>query len=314
MTRERLALLIPAYNATGHLPRLLASAEAQSEPFDEVWVYDDASSDATAEVARAHGARVVRGEVNRGCSFGKNELAARTTCEWVHFHDADDALKPGFAAAARRWMKQDAPDVVLFGWEERDAATGALIAVRRFDAADLRRDPISFVVRVKVTSIVGLYRRERFLAAGGYDLDPEVLYNEDVAMHCRLALAGLSFAADPEIGIVNFIQRASMSASNPVRCLRAHLQVMRKVAAATSGRYATEIAARCWIVAAGAATHLDWPTADASASLAVSLAGRRSAPSSRLFRALCALDVRAALRLRERLIRFLKPHLRRSSA
>jgi len=314
MSRPRLALLIPAYNAAGHLPRLLASAAAQTEPFDEIWVYDDASTDRTAELAEALGARVVRGEANRGCSFGKNALAERTTCEWVHFHDADDALKPGFVAAARRWMGDEAADVVLFGWEERDAASGALLAVRRFDDADLRRDPVSFMARVKVTSIVGLYRRERFLAAGGYDLDPMVLYNEDVAMHCRLALAGLSFAADAEVTIVNFLQSASMSASNPVPCLRAHFQVMRKVAAATGRRYAAEIAERCWIVAAGAASHRDWPTADAAASLAASLAGPGSAPSGPLFRGLCVVNVRAALRLREGLIRLLKPHLRRASA
>ena len=65
--RERfLALLIPAWNAAAWLPRLLASAAAQTEPFDEIWVYDDASSDDTAAIAERLGARVVRGDVNAG--------------------------------------------------------------------------------------------------------------------------------------------------------------------------------------------------------------------------------------------------------
>lgn len=311
MSRPRLAMLIPAYNAAAHLPRLLASAAAQSEPFDEIWVYDDASTDNTAAVAARYGARVVRGEVNRGCSFGKNALAERTSCEWIHFHDADDALKPHFVETARHWMRDDGPDVVLFGYEERDSGTGELLAVRRFADADLARDPVSYAVRVKIVSIVGVYRRDRFLPVGGYDLDREVLYNEDVAMHVRLALAGLSFAADPEVTVVNYRRRDSMSTSNQARCLRAHYHVMRKVAAATGTRYATEIADRLWITAAGAASYLDWPTADAAASLAVRLAGPHPTNSGALFRALCRISVPAALRLREALIRAAKPRLRR---
>ncbi|MFM7345025.1 MAG: glycosyltransferase, partial [Tagaea sp.] len=46
---------IPAYNAAKYLPRLLASAKAQTEPFDEICVYDDCSTDETGTVAAALG-------------------------------------------------------------------------------------------------------------------------------------------------------------------------------------------------------------------------------------------------------------------
>ena len=75
MSRPTLALCIPAYNATGFLGRLLAGARTQTVPFDEIWVYDDASTDGTAELAQKLGAQVVRGEANAGCSHGKNVLA-----------------------------------------------------------------------------------------------------------------------------------------------------------------------------------------------------------------------------------------------
>ena len=312
MSGQSLALLVPAYNAATHLPRLLGSATAQTVQFDEILVYDDASSDDTAAVAERLGARVVRGEANRGCSHGKNVLAEHTSCEWVHFHDADDALLPHFVVTARRWMGEDGPDVVLFGYEERDPATDRLLAIRRFDAADLRKDPISFAIRVQINPFLGLYRRQRFAAAGGYDEEPAVLYNEDVAMHCRLALAGLTFAADPEVTVINYIQQVSMSASNRAKCIRAHYHVMRKMAEAAGGRYAEEIADRLWITAAGAASYLDWPTADEAAALAVRLAGACPTRSGALFRALCRIHVPAALRIREALIRIAKPHLRRS--
>src|SRR5690349_18353005 len=103
-TRPSLALLIPAYNAEPYLPRLLDSAAWQSEPFDEIWVYDDCSTDNTVALAEQYGARVLRGDVNRGCSHGKNQLAAATACDWIHFHDADDELMPNFVERARAWM------------------------------------------------------------------------------------------------------------------------------------------------------------------------------------------------------------------
>src|SRR3954453_5367691 len=100
-----LALCIPAYNAAAYLPRLLVSAIRQTLPFNEIWVYDDCSTDGTAAMAERYGARVMRGDVNRGCSIGKNRLAAETKCEWIHFHDADDELLPNFVERARVWME-----------------------------------------------------------------------------------------------------------------------------------------------------------------------------------------------------------------
>ena len=94
VAKQTLALCIPAYNAANFLPRLLESARRQAVPFDEIWVYDDCSTDNTSEVAKQFGARVLVGDVNRGCSYAKNRLAEVTESEWIHFHDADDALLP----------------------------------------------------------------------------------------------------------------------------------------------------------------------------------------------------------------------------
>src|SRR5947207_15693728 len=104
MLNPTLAICVPAYNAIQFLPRLLRSVREQTVSFDQVWVYDDGSIDATAELAADLGAQVVRGEATRGCATGRNVLAERASCEWVHFHDADDALHPDFVERARRWM------------------------------------------------------------------------------------------------------------------------------------------------------------------------------------------------------------------
>jgi glycosyltransferase involved in cell wall biosynthesis len=310
-SRPTLALLIPAYNAEGYLPRLLESAERQTERFDEIWVYDDCSNDKTAEIAEGYGMRVVRGAVNRGCTHGKNALAALTTADWLHFHDADDELYPNFVTLARRWMADARFDVILFPYEERDDATGELIAYRVFAADDVSTDARSYAIRNQINPFCGLYRREAYMRAGGYDEDPLVLYNEDVAMHIRLAFAGLTFATESEISIVNHRRLNSMSAGNRLKCLQAHYNVMRKTAAVEGAdRYAAEIARKLWVAVGGLAAELDWRTADQAATLAMQLAGPSAAPSGQLFKALCHFSPHLALRIREGLIRALKPRLR----
>jgi glycosyltransferase involved in cell wall biosynthesis len=309
MTRQTLALCIPAYNAAEFLPRLLESAQAQIIPFDEIWVYDDCSNDKTGKIAAMYGATVVRGDVNRGCSFGKNALASRTTCDWIHFHDADDALYPNFVEQAHKWMHDDAPDVILFGYEE---VAGGNCAVNIYDDKALRIDPMAYSIRQHINTICGIYRRLTFMAAGGFDLDPLVLYNEDTAMHCRLAQAGLSFATDPTVTVINYRRTGSMSSANQTQCARAQYHVMRKAADVVGDRYAAEISEKLWCIATTSATFLDWENADACIALASKLKSNLPRNAGFLFDLLCRCNPYIALRIRELIIRIFKPGLRRT--
>jgi glycosyltransferase involved in cell wall biosynthesis len=262
--QSNLAMLIPAYNAAEYLPRLLDSAARQTQPFDEIWVYDDSSTDDTASIAERYGARVVHGDVNRGCSHGKNRLAAEKFMDY-----------------------------------------------RRFDPECVSADTRAFTIRQQINPFCGLYRREAFLRAGGYDEDPLVLYNEDVAMHIRLAFRGLSFAADETVTVINHRRLDSMSAANGLKCIQAHYHVLRNAAALEgSGPYAADIACKLWMAVGVLTAYLDWQTADAAATLAIRLSGLSSIPAGYLFKALCHASPHLAIRSREWLIRALKPALR----
>ncbi len=309
--KTSLALCIPAYNAAGFLPRLLKTALAQTIPFDEIWVYDDCSTDDTGLVAASFGAKVVSGDVNRGCSYGKNALAAKTACEWIHFHDADDALYPNFVETAHKWMKlENPPDVVFFNYESRDHETDAKLGLRVFNDAELRRDAIAYTIQEQINPFCGLYRREPFLGAGGWDTDPLVLQSEDQATHGRLARAGLTFAADPTVTVINYIRPNSMTTSNFPGAARATFHVLRKAAEELTGRYNAEICSRLWPLAGISASYGDWENADACVTLALLLNNTVPTKASLVFTLLCRCNPYLAIRVREFLIRIFKPHLR----
>lgn len=306
-----IALLVPAYNAAGFLPRLLRSAHAQSEPFDQIWVYDDCSTDDTAEVAERLGAQVLRGEVNRGCSAGKDALARHVEADWLHFHDADDELLPNFVSLARKWIVRDSPDVVLFDYEYRDEDTDELLLRRTFDPVQLSEDPRSYTIREQINPFCGLYRRSAFLLAGGYQDPPEMLYNEDVACHIRLAFAGLAFGAENEVSIINYRRGGSMSGANQLRCLQSHFAVMRHTLAhPDAGPYRGDIGMKLWAVAGALAAYDDWGNALSAVNLAAKITPSTMSSGSRLFRAIAWFSPHFALRLRERWIRKVKPTLR----
>jgi len=308
-SRKRLALCVPAFNAAGHLPRLLESVRAQTGPFDEILIYDDASTDETADIARAFGAHVIRSDQNTGASVGKNQMAERASAEWIHFHDADDALGPGFVASARGLMDTDA-DVILFDTEDRDDVTHETLGTRRWDDDELRADPTRYCVLNTVTNC-GVYRRDAFLRAGGFDIDETTRYNEDQAMHLRLALSGLRFRASGYPGVIIYRRSGSMSSGHPIECARAQVEVLSRAADATGTRYSSEIGRRLWQLAGVLAGYNDWNHVRRCLSLASTLGYADPSTEHPAMRIMARFSSYGAIRLREAFIRAVKPELRR---
>jgi glycosyltransferase involved in cell wall biosynthesis len=121
------AALVPAYQAAAHLGEVLLRVQALPSP-PETLVVDDGSRDATAEVARQFGARVVSFAANRGKGHALLAgFAALRDYDAVVTLDADGQhppeCLPAFVAAAERGA-----DLVL----GRRAIGGDMPAARRF--------------------------------------------------------------------------------------------------------------------------------------------------------------------------------------
>ena len=105
-----ISFIVPAYNEEALLGRTLAAvhhaARALGESF-EVVVADDASTDRTAEVARANGARVVPVN-NRQIAATRNAGAKAASGELLVFVDADTLVTPAVVAAAVKAMRAGA--------------------------------------------------------------------------------------------------------------------------------------------------------------------------------------------------------------
>ena len=103
----RLSIIIPAHDEEALLgatiDALHTAARATGEDY-EIVVVDDSSTDATADVARAHGARVIRADVHQ-IAGARNAGARASQGDMLVFVDADTIVQPEVlreAAAALR--------------------------------------------------------------------------------------------------------------------------------------------------------------------------------------------------------------------
>jgi succinoglycan biosynthesis protein ExoO len=91
------SVIIAAWNAEKTIAAAISSSLQQTGVSLEIIVADDASSDATVDVAAAIGdsrIRILRGATNGGPSAARNAGIAAATGNWIAVLDADDTMHP----------------------------------------------------------------------------------------------------------------------------------------------------------------------------------------------------------------------------
>lgn len=117
--------VILTFNEEQHLARCIASAKAVAT---DVVVVDCYSTDATLDIARAHGARVLQHAwVNHATQFNwaLTQLGADT--EWVLRIDADEVLTPALIEEIRTRLPGIGPEIDGVYWGRRMTFQGRLI-------------------------------------------------------------------------------------------------------------------------------------------------------------------------------------------
>jgi glycosyltransferase involved in cell wall biosynthesis len=119
----KISVVVPAFNAAHYLPQTLASILRESAATGtghalEVIMVDDASKDATAEVAAAHaaaGVRYLRRATQGGIGTARNSGVALARGEYLAFLDADDLWPRGRLDALLAVLESAARGRIAFG-------------------------------------------------------------------------------------------------------------------------------------------------------------------------------------------------------
>jgi GT2 family glycosyltransferase len=199
------AVVIPNFNGARWLPGVLASVAAQTVVPAEVLVVDDGSTDDSASLAEAAGARVLRLGENGGFARAANAGVAAVGAEAVALVNTDVVLDAGWLerAVAALGPRAGAVATKMVDLEDPGVLYSAGDVLRRDGVCEQRgrfeRDRGAYDEPGEVFSAcagAALYRRAAVLAAGGFD-ERLGMYLEDVELGLRLRLAGWSCAWEP---------------------------------------------------------------------------------------------------------------------
>ena len=198
------SLIIPTLNAGALLPPLIEALRGQTLPPDELLIVDSSSEDGTADTARALGCRV---EVIAQADFdhgGTRDAALRSTRGDIVVFMTQDALP-----ASRTSLEQllaplaDARVAAVSGRQiARPDARPYERLVRAYNYPAQSRvwtkDDLSALgVRAYLISdVFAAYRREAYLAVGGFEHPLET--NEDMLIAQRLLAQGYTLAYSGE--------------------------------------------------------------------------------------------------------------------
>ena len=184
-----LAVVIPAYNAAATLADCLAAVGRSERKPDEIILFDDGSSDDTANIARAAGIVVLtNGGCAQGPAVGRNYAAAAARSDIIVFVDADVAVWPQ-ALGRLEAPLLSGKAVASFGSYDDRPKSRRLAAVY----ANLRHHWVHQQGRQEAFTFwsgLGAVKADTFHALGGFDPNFDKPSIEDVEFGIRLIERG----------------------------------------------------------------------------------------------------------------------------
>ena len=195
-----ISVVMPAYNAAHHLPRVLAPLLAMRNAGEiaEIIVVDDQSTDTTAEVARDLGARVLMNPSRGGPGAARNHAATQAIGDILWMVDSDVIAHPGGAAQIAKAF-QDATVHAVFGSYDDAPADQSWMSqyknlMHRYYHQRARHEASTFWAGC------GAMRKSAFLAVGGFDVEtykrPSI---EDIELGYRVKASGGRILVLPDL-------------------------------------------------------------------------------------------------------------------
>jgi glycosyltransferase involved in cell wall biosynthesis len=121
----KITATLTCYNREGSILKALESIRDQSEPFHEVIICDDASTDSSVSIIRDFisdhnliNFKLILHDINGGQNAALNSAISASTGDVICFLDSDDAWLPNVSAILKsHWTKDTPMEVgVQYGW------------------------------------------------------------------------------------------------------------------------------------------------------------------------------------------------------
>jgi glycosyltransferase involved in cell wall biosynthesis len=189
---EAVTVVVAAHRAAAFLDQALASVAAQDRPCDAVVVVDDASPDATADVARAWDGRlpitVIRRDDNGGPAVARHDGILAAATPLIALLDADDVWLPDHLRVMT--ATRSGPDEIVTAdalrWVPGEHL--ATTSVASSLPLPLPADQLHALIRRNFVFVGTLFERSLYDRVGGFR--PQFRGTEDWDLWIRMVRAG----------------------------------------------------------------------------------------------------------------------------
>jgi glycosyltransferase involved in cell wall biosynthesis len=215
MARPLVSVIVPAYQAEAYIGEALASALAQEHRELEVIVVDDGSTDRTAEIAAAHGVKVIR-QGNGGPAAARNAGLALARGELLAILDADDIWPPDRITRQVAHLREHPGDGMVMGLTEPFVTPGEPRPAhfpQLIDRSAYAGHPSTLLVRREVFELVGRF-------------DESLRLSEDLDWLARATDAGVRIGRLQHT-LLRYRIHAANTSRNPLANRTATLRALR---------------------------------------------------------------------------------------
>jgi glycosyltransferase involved in cell wall biosynthesis len=229
--KERVSVIIPAFNAASFLPHAIASIDRQGYSALEIIVIDDGSTDETAAVARTlPSVSQYFHQENKGPSAARNLGLKHASGEFIAFLDADDEWPAGKLELQLGRLRSEPHLDIVLGRIQYISLPGAEDIDIAFETEDRT------LTHVHLGS--GIYRRPVFDRVGLFN--ESLRYSEDVDWFMRAREEDISMVILGNVTLLyqlhagNMTRQMSSERSNLAAVMRLSLERRRRRGAGRS--------------------------------------------------------------------------------
>jgi glycosyltransferase involved in cell wall biosynthesis len=195
-----ISVIVPVYNGGNFLQRCLEALFASDYAPFEVIVVDDGSTDESAAIARARGARVIESERPRsGPAAARNLAAKQAKGDVLLFVDADVVVKTDTLSKVADRFAQRPEISALFGSYDDEPFEKNFLSQYK----NLQHHFVHQTSNSEASTFwagLGAVRRDVFLSVGGFDCERYAVPSiEDIELGVRLRAAGHRILLDRDI-------------------------------------------------------------------------------------------------------------------
>ena len=194
------SLIVPVHRHAPSFERCLVAIDAAEPPPAEVLVVCDGHAPEAAELARAHGFRVLETIGPRGPASARNAGARAAAQSILFFVDSDVELRPDTLARACESFERDPDLCAVFGSYDAEPSEPSFLSQYR----NLLHHFVHQTSSPNASTFwgaCGAIRRDAFLAVSGFDESCREPSIEDVELGYRLRNAGRRILLDKTLQV-----------------------------------------------------------------------------------------------------------------